>query len=251
VLRPLASPVALAPKKPGAVSATPRLAAVTAPRGRDMPTEGDSSPPAAGLEPTVLLVGRGERFAPALEAALARHHVLVESCSLDAVVDAVVTVAPDLVLVVGDAARDAGNLVLEKLAVLPKNFVVPIVILSDETALDSKLRAFRRGATAIIPRTASVDATANKVAELMREIPGQDGEAVGMLGEATLEEFVATLEKQLRSGLEGVGGEAGPTADMRLVLAAATDVLEAARAIAVDGREAIRVASDLLRGAGQ
>jgi tetratricopeptide (TPR) repeat protein/DNA-binding response OmpR family regulator len=183
-----------------------------------MPAEDDSTPPAAGLEPTVLLVGRGERFAPALEAALSRHRVLVESTALDSVVDAVVTVAPDLVLVVGDAARDAGNLVLEKLAVLPKNFVVPIVILSDETALDSKLRAFRQGATAIIPRTASVDFTANKVADLVREIPSQEGEGVGLLGEATLDEFVATLEKQLRSGLEGVGGEAGPTADMRLVL---------------------------------
>jgi DNA-binding response OmpR family regulator/Tfp pilus assembly protein PilF len=183
-----------------------------------MSTEEESLPPAAGLEPTVLLVGRGERFAPALEAALSRHHVLVESSSLDSVVDAVVTVAPDLVLVVGDAARDAGNLVLEKLAVLPKNFVVPVVILSDETALDAKLRAFRHGATAIIPRTASVDATANKVAELAREIPGQAADSVGLLGEATLEEFVATLEKQLRSGLEGVGAETGPTADMRLVL---------------------------------
>jgi Flp pilus assembly protein TadD/DNA-binding response OmpR family regulator len=216
-LRPLPSPVTLSSAKPGMPKVAPRLLAVAL-RGRDMPADDDSSSPAGGLEPTVLLVGRGERFAPALEAALSRHRVLVESCSLDSVVDAVVTVAPDLVLVVGDAARDAGNLVLEKLAVLPKNFVVPIVILSDETALDSKLRAFRQGATAIIPRTASVDATANKVAELVREIPGQDAENVGVLGEATLEEFVATLEKQLRSGLEGVGGEGGPTADMRLVL---------------------------------
>lgn len=217
-LRPVPSPVALAPAKPGTAKASPHLQAVAPPRGPTMPPEDDSNPPEAGLEPTVLLVGRGERFAPALEAALSRHHVLVESSSLDTVVDAVVTVAPDLVLVVGDAARDAGNLVLEKLAVLPKNFVVPIVILSDETALDSKLRAFRHGATAIIPRTASVDATANKVAELAREIPSQDGESVGVLGEATLEEFVATLEKQLRSGLEAVAGDAGPTADLRLVL---------------------------------
>jgi tetratricopeptide (TPR) repeat protein/DNA-binding response OmpR family regulator len=217
-LRPVPVPVPRAPEKRGVVKAAPRLAAVAPAQARDMTTEENSSPPVAGLEPTVLLVGRGERFAPALEAALSRHHVLVESSSLDSVVDAVVTVAPDLVLVVGDAARDAGNLVLDKLAVLPKNFVVPIVILSDETALDAKLRAFRQGATAIIPRTASVDATANKVAELAREIPGQSADTVGLLGEATLEEFVATLEKQLRSGLEGVGGELGPTADMRLVL---------------------------------
>lgn len=218
VLRPLPSPVGRSQLKAAPAKPAPHLQAVTAPREREMPPEDDSTPPVAGLEPTVLLVGRGERFAPALEAALSRHRVLVESSSLETVVDAVVTVAPDLVLVVGDAARDAGNVVLEKLAVLPKNFVVPIVILSDETALDSKLRAFRQGATAIIPRTASVDATANKVAELAREIPSQDAETVGVLGEATLEEFVATLEKQLRSGLEGVAGETGPTADMRLVL---------------------------------
>jgi tetratricopeptide (TPR) repeat protein/PleD family two-component response regulator len=217
-LRPLPTPVAVAPARATVPKVLSHLQAVAEQRAPEMPEQDDSSPPAAGLEPTVLLVGRGERFAPALEAALSRHHVLVESCSLDAVVDAVVTVAPDLVLVVGDAARDAGNLVLEKLAVLPKNFVVPIVILSDEAALDSKLRAFRQGATAIIPRTASVDATANKVAELAREIPSQDAETAGVLGEATLEEFVATLEKQLRTGLEGVGGGGSPTADMRLVL---------------------------------
>jgi Flp pilus assembly protein TadD/DNA-binding response OmpR family regulator len=216
--RPVPSPVALAPSKAGPPKVPPHLQAVVTPRARDMPEDDQAPPRSAGLEPTVLLVGRGERFAPALEAALSRHQVLVESCSLDAVVDAVVTVAPDLVLVVGDAARDAGNLVLEKLAVLPKNFVVPIVILSDEAALDSKLRAFRQGATAIIPRTASVDATANKVAELAREIPGQEADTAGVLGEATLEEFVATLEKQLRSGLEGPAGEASPATDMRLVL---------------------------------
>jgi len=179
----------------------------------------DSEPRAtgAGLEPTVLFVGSGERFAPALEASLSRHRVLVETTTLDAVVDAVVTVAPDLVLVVGDAARDAGNEVLSKLTVLPKNFVVPIVILSDDAGLDAKLRAFRSGATAIIPRTASVDATAGKVAELAREIPSQTGKDVGVLGEATLEEFIATLEKELRSNLEAAG-DAGSTADMRLIL---------------------------------
>jgi len=47
--------------------------------------------------------------------------VLVESTTLDAVVDAVVTVAPDLVLVVGDAARDAGNEVRAERAVLAED----------------------------------------------------------------------------------------------------------------------------------
>lgn len=223
-----ARPVALRPvPMPSRAAATPtvaravaksgaHLSAVTPPRGRNVATDPEGKP-TGGLEPTVLFVGSGERFAPALEASLLRHRVLVESTTLDAVVDAVVTVAPDLVLVVGDAARDAGNEVLAKLTVLPKNFVVPIVILSDDAGLDAKLRAFRAGATAIIPRTASVDATAGKVAELAREIPSQTGKDVGVLGEATLEEFVATLEKELRTNLEAAG-DVGSTADMRLVL---------------------------------
>jgi PleD family two-component response regulator len=158
-----------------AARAGARLQALALLKEPDVAKGSEAPPTGAGLEPTVLLVGSGERFAPALEASLARRRVLVETTTLDAVVDAVVTVAPDLVLMVGDAARDAGNEVLGKLAVLPKNFVVPIVILSDETGLDAKLRAFRYGATAIIPRTASVDATAGNVAELARDIPSQTG----------------------------------------------------------------------------
>ena len=49
--------------------------------------------------------------------------------------------------------------------------VVPSVLLTDEATVDEKLRAFRHGAAAVIERSASVDAIAQRVAELAREIP--------------------------------------------------------------------------------
>jgi tetratricopeptide (TPR) repeat protein/DNA-binding NarL/FixJ family response regulator len=183
------------------------------------PKEEPVSAPSEGLDPTVLLVGAGEKFTPAFQAALARHRVFVEIANPEAVVEAVVTTAPDLVLLMGDAARDCGSDLLAKLAELPRNFSVPVVILEDATELDSKLRAFRSGATAIIPRSASVDATAEQVAKLARQIPEQGTENVGLLGEATLEDFVSALSKQLRSELVSVVSPEGKDGDaVRLVL---------------------------------
>jgi tetratricopeptide (TPR) repeat protein/DNA-binding NarL/FixJ family response regulator len=182
------------------------------------PKESPKSAPNEGLDPTVLLVGAGEKFTPAFQAALARHRVFVEIANPEAVVEAVVTTAPDLVLLMGDAARDCGSDLLSKLGALPRNFTVPVVILEDATELDAKLRAFRSGATAIIPRSASVDATAEQVAKLARQIPEHGIDNVGMLGEATLEDFVSALSKQLRSELVSVVSPEGKEGDaVRLV----------------------------------
>ncbi|HEX9621532.1 MAG TPA: tetratricopeptide repeat protein [Polyangiaceae bacterium] len=167
----------------------------------------------------MLVVGADTTFQPALKAALARHRVFVETAEIDAVVDAVVAAAPDVILLMGAAARDCGSEVLDRLVSLPQSSVVPIVILSDDTELDAKLRAFRHGAAAVIPRSASVDAIAERIASLAREIPERGGEALGVIGEATLEDFVGALSKQLRSGILTVRAGEGRDADpVRLVL---------------------------------
>jgi tetratricopeptide (TPR) repeat protein/DNA-binding NarL/FixJ family response regulator len=210
-----ATATASAAKLPAASVTVPKTAAGSDGTTKDSPT----SAPSEGLDPTVLLVGAGEKFTPAFQAALARHRVFVEIANPEAVVDAVVTTAPDLVLIMGDAARDCGSDLLAKLGALPRNFTVPVVILEDATELDAKLRAFRSGATAIIPRSASVDATAEQVAKLARQIPEQGSDNVGMLGEATLEDFVSALSKQLRSELVSVVSPEGNEGDaVRLVL---------------------------------
>lgn len=170
-------------------------------------------------DPAVLLVGADESFLPAIEKALARHKVFVETTELATVVDTVVAAAPDLVMLMGDAAKDCGNDVLGKLAESPQSAVVPVVILDDDTALDARLRAFRHGAAAVIPRSASVDAIANQVAQLAREIPERHGAALGEVGDTTLEELVETLATQLRSGILSVSAGTGDNAEpVRLVL---------------------------------
>ena len=60
-------------------------------------------------QPTVLLVGEGERMETALVQALERHRLLVEHATSDSVVDAAFAAAPDVLVLFGDAAADGGE----------------------------------------------------------------------------------------------------------------------------------------------
>src|SRR6188768_1518597 len=188
------------------------------PSARPLPMARRSVPAAApALEPTILLVGADSVFEPALRASLARHRVYVETTTADAVAETVIAAAPDLVLLVGPAARDGGSSVLATLMSSPVCSVIPVAILDDNTALDMRLRAFRHGAAAVIAPSASIDAIAEQVAKLAREIPERGGESLGVVGEATLSEFVGALSKELRSGILSVHTKGSDDA-VRLVL---------------------------------
>jgi DNA-binding response OmpR family regulator/tetratricopeptide (TPR) repeat protein len=164
----------------------------------------------------------------ALEPALARHKLFVETCSADDAVDAVVVAAPDLVVLAGDAAKEGGLGVLAQLANSPHTSVVPVALLSDDSALEARLRAFRHGAAAVIPKSASVDAIAERIARLAREIPDRGGSDLGDIGESTLEELVRALTKQLKTGILSVHTGAGDdTETLRLVLGAGKPLTEA------------------------
>jgi len=176
------------------------------------------APASATIEPTILLVGADSAFEPALRAALARHRVYVETTTPEAVAETVIAAAPDLVLLVGAAARDGGSGVLETLMSSPVCSVIPVAILDDNTALDMRLRAFRHGAAAVIAPSASIDAIAEQVAKLAREIPERGGESLGVVGEATLSEFVGALSRELRSGILSVHAGKGKDDAVRLVL---------------------------------
>ncbi|HEX2870828.1 MAG TPA: tetratricopeptide repeat protein [Polyangiaceae bacterium] len=177
-----------------------------------------SGSPSAQAEPTVLLVGSDAGFEPALRVALARHRVYVETTTADAAVETVIVTAPDLVLLANEAAADGGRALLAKLAASPSSSVVPVAILDDNPALDLRLQAFRHGAAAVIPRSASMDAIAEQIARLAREIPERGGEALGQIGEATLAEFVGALSNQLRSGILSVQTGDASQDPVRLVL---------------------------------
>ncbi|MCC6898568.1 MAG: hypothetical protein IT377_06315 [Polyangiaceae bacterium] len=155
-------------------------------------------------EPSVLLVGAPETLSAALEPALARHRVQVVRAAVQEVADAVIALAPDLVVLAGDAARDSGHHILRALALSPQSSVVPVAILDDNTELETRLQAFRHGAAAVIPRSASMDEMADRIATLAREIPDREAETLGDVGEATLQELVGALEHELRTGILSV-----------------------------------------------
>jgi DNA-binding response OmpR family regulator len=175
----------------------------TAPKKPERPTR-RSEPPRSPLDPSVLVIGADEMFLPALRIALTRHKVHVETTTIDEAVETVVVAAPDLILLAGDAAKEAGNALLQRLTSSQVSSVIPVALLSDDVALDGRLKAFRHGAAAVIPRSASIDAVAEEIARLAREIPERGGDALGEVGEATLEEFVSALTRELRSGILSV-----------------------------------------------
>jgi DNA-binding response OmpR family regulator/tetratricopeptide (TPR) repeat protein len=199
----------------------PRPAALnpsTAPKKPERSAPRRSEPPQRSpLDPSVLVIGADEMFLPALRVALTRHRVHVETTTLDQAVETVVVAAPDLILLAGDAAKEAGHALLKRLTSSQVSSVIPVALLSDDVALDERLRAFRHGAAAVIPRSASIDAVAEEVARLAREIPERGGDALGQIGEATLEEFVNALSSELRSGILSVKQGEGET-PVRLVL---------------------------------
>ena len=167
----------------------------------------------------MLMVGDGDPLQEGVQAALERRRVLVERSAVVGVAQAAIALAPDLVLLVGDAAADGGTDVLGRLSASPLAAVLPVVLLADQDDVSDRVKAFRFGATAVVPRSASVDAIATKVTELVGEIPERAVQTTGEIGEATLAEFTEMLSKELRNGILSIKGRgADDETQVRLVL---------------------------------
>jgi DNA-binding response OmpR family regulator len=186
-----------------------------------VPAKAASDP---GNRPTVLLVGRGEPMDAALRLALDRHNLSVEEVPGD-VRAAVLTMAPDLVLLVGDAARDGGRKILDQLSNDATVSSIPVAVLGAGGMLGARVAAYRHGAVAVIPRTASADAIATRVAILVREIQERAAAPQAELGEATFDELVDMVSRELRSGILSVQSKDGEP--MRVVLGAGRPVAAA------------------------
>jgi CheY-like chemotaxis protein/TolA-binding protein len=179
--------------------------------------------------PSILLVGKGEPFRDALEQALERHGMAVEKADPEAITETVFAAAPDLVVLLGDAASDQGRDALTRLANHPATAVVPVVLLSDDVALHQKLRAFRHGAVAVVKRSASADEMARRIAELGRELPERPGAVRGELSQATADELVELFQSELRQGILSVSSNDGRPIDAQVVLRADRPVNEVIR----------------------
>ncbi|MGE3673373.1 MAG: tetratricopeptide repeat protein [Polyangiaceae bacterium] len=174
------------------------------------------SVPDGTAEPAVLLVGFSDELREALSEALGRQSVFAETAEPGTVVPAVTVAAPDLVVLMGDGGRAETRALLDELASSPLSSVVPVALVTDDPDLGARLAAFRHGAAAVIPKSASVSTLAERISELVREIP-ERGDALGRVGEATLTELVDTLAHELRSGILSVKQE-GEREGVRLVL---------------------------------
>ncbi|MCB9618914.1 MAG: hypothetical protein H6724_05610 [Sandaracinus sp.] len=159
--------------------------------------------------PTLLMLGSGEPMRAALEEALVRYAALPEAADADSPVASVLAAAPDLVVLLGDAAR-AHATILPKLASNALTASVPVALLSPE-GLDVRLSAARFG-VALVPRTASADEMARQMAQLAREMPERPTQSGGAVGEGTLEELLDILRRELQGGILSVSQEGGRAA---------------------------------------
>jgi CheY-like chemotaxis protein/predicted negative regulator of RcsB-dependent stress response len=197
-------------------------------RAPSKPQETPEAPaPARAAAPRILLVGGAAPISAALAEALGRRGCSSGSSTVSEVSAAVTREAPDLVVLLDDAAKNAGNEVIAELGRSPVTSVIPIAIVDEHSELGARLSAFRHGVCAMVRRQASVDGMAEEIARVVREVPERSGQGMGEIGEVTLEEFVATLAGQLRSGILSVRARGAPAQGaIRMVLGAGRPVSE-------------------------
>lgn len=160
--------------------------------------------------PAVLVVGDGETLGDALLECMKHRGLVVAASPTDRAIASAVARAPDLVLLVGDAAREGGQRTIRMLATRPTTARLPVVVLEDAAgdALDRRLRALRAGALAIVDRSASADAMAGRVADLAIFV-ADHGKRTAAGIDVTLDELASVVRKELGQLLpdeDGAGG---------------------------------------------
>lgn len=178
------------------------------------------------IEPTVLVVGSGDAQVEAVVSALVRHRIAVERTVVGDCRRAAMVAAPDAILLVGDAAHEQGRTALDILATSPLTSVLPAVVLTADDTLEIRMAALHHGANGVVALSASVDATAQRIASAVRELAqSEGGPRFGRVGEATLDDFVRMVARELKSGIVSVrGGEGAAAEEIRLVLGEGEDV---------------------------
>lgn len=172
-------------------------------------SSGEAQAPKGGEAATILVVG-DDPLADELPGALRAHGVEAATARTAEGVLAVVHEAPDLVVLVGSARCGGAGQLLAPLTGHPSSAVVPVVLLSDTTelpALDAKGNRFTQGVVGRVQRDWGVEAIAEEIVTILRDLPERPSEAHGVVAEATLDELVTLLSRELQSGVLSVQGE--------------------------------------------
>jgi DNA-binding response OmpR family regulator len=123
-------------------------------------------------------------------------------------VHAVVSEAPDLVLLAGSPRRSASAL-LQPLTDDPSSAVVPVVLLGDTAEVQARApeSAFDHGVVGRVQRDLGVELIAREVRRIVDELPDRPSETHGVVAEATLDQLVDLLSTELQSGILSVSGQ--------------------------------------------
>lgn len=168
--------------------------------------------------PTILMVGQGEPMQAELGEALRRHGISVAGCATAELERAVRVYAPDLVVLVGDAAVRGGASVIRRMASNRATDVLPVAVVSNDAVLKPGGRGFRSGAVAVVPRGAGADAIARRLTELADEVPERPGMLSGELNEHNLQDVVDLVSNDTRTGLLSIRSPRGAVEGMQVVV---------------------------------
>jgi DNA-binding response OmpR family regulator len=168
--------------------------------------------------PTVLMVGQGEPMQTALGEALRRHGISVAGCATAELEQAVRVYAPDLVVLIGDAAVRGGASVVRRMAANRATDVLPVAVVSNDAVLKHEGRDFRSGAVAIVPRGAGADTIARRLAELADEVPERTGLVTGELNEHNLQDVVDLVSNDMKTGILSIRSPKGVLEGMPVVV---------------------------------
>ncbi len=168
--------------------------------------------------PTVLMVGQGEPMQTALGEALRRHGISVAASATAELEQAVRVYAPDMVVLIGDAAIRGGESVVRRMAENRATDVLPVAVVSNDAVLKDEARDFRSGAVAVVPRGAGADSIARQLAELADEVPRRPGFVTGALDESNLQELLDLVSDESKTGILSVRSPNGVLDGMPFVI---------------------------------
>jgi CheY-like chemotaxis protein/Flp pilus assembly protein TadD len=164
------------------------------------------------------MVGQGEPMQTALGEALRRHGMSVAGCATAELEQAVRVYAPDLVVLIGDAAVRGGASVVRRMAANRATDVLPIAVVSNDAVLKHEGQDFRTGAVAIVPRGAGAYTIARRLAELAEEVPERPGLVTGEITEDNLQDVVDLVSNDTRTGILSIRSPEGVLEGMPVVV---------------------------------
>ncbi len=154
----------------------------------------------------------------ALGEALRRHGISVAGCATAELEQAVRVYAPDLVVLIGDAAVRGGASVVRRMAANRATDVLPVAVVSNDAVLTHEGQEFRTGAVAIVPRGAGADTIARRLAELADEVPQRPGVVTGEINENNLQDVVDLVTNDMKTGILSIRSPKGVLEGMPMVV---------------------------------